>query len=62
MKAYKPTKLFHYTDEQEERIKQAKLDAIRFMAKFGQGAKRPQIDLTRYENKIKTNWYDADNT
>lgn len=58
MYPYKPTKLFHYTDEQEERIKQAKLDAIRFMAKFCQGSKRPQIDLSHYENTDKTKWYD----
>lgn len=55
---YKPTKLFRYTEEEELRIERAKLGAIRFMAKFGQAPKRPQIDLTHYENTNKTKWYD----
>lgn len=58
IEAKRQTKLFHYTDEEELRIERAKLGAIRFMAKFGQGSKRPQIDLTRYENTNKTKWYD----
>ena len=56
--AQKATKLFRYTDEEEQRIANAKRGAALFMATFGLAPKQPQVDLTHYENTNKTKWYD----
>lgn len=50
LQAQIPTKLFHFTKEEEKRMHNAKLAAIRFMARFGQAPQQPLIDLSHYEN------------
>lgn len=56
-----PTKLFHYTEEEEKRMQNAIRASIRFMAKFGQAPKQPLIDTTHYCNEKQTKWYEQRN-
>ena len=61
MAARRSTTLFHYTEEEEQRIERAKIGAARFMKNFGLAPERPKINLSRYVNDLKTEWYGKGN-
>lgn len=61
LQAQIPTKLFHFTDEEEKRMQNAIRASIRFMAKFGQAPKQPLIDTAHYCNEKQIKWYEQRN-
>lgn len=50
-------KLFYFTPEEEIAIRRAIRKAVTFMKGFGQAPPQQQIDISHYDNIIKTKWY-----
>ncbi len=49
-KKLKETRLFHFTKEEEERILQAKHEAVEYMAVYGKGREPYMVDFRHYKS------------
>lgn len=44
------TKLFHFTELDEIRMRRAIIDSQKFMETYGKGSRQQMVDLSRYAN------------